>query len=166
MKYIKYLWTLSLFIYLGLNLLAYIYFPDSGVMVLHATEASEAVIMSKSDFFYASMGTLLFVDIALVILGGGILHLPKSLILLPNKNFWLKTKENRALLLEKTKGWTKGLATLFNLLMLTTLGLIYGTQGHDMDAIRIEYSPIIISVLILVWIISIFPIFKKPTVTE
>ncbi|NME68189.1 hypothetical protein [Flammeovirga aprica] len=166
MKYIKFIWALSLFIFLGYSLLAYIYFPDSGVMVMGATENESAMVMSKSDFFYSSMGILLFINVALAGLGASVLHLPQQLILVPNKAKWLQSKETQQQLLESIKGWTKGLATLINGLLLTTLGVIYRTQGHDIEAPKVEYSPMVFSILIGVWFLAYFFIMKAPKNTD
>ncbi|KXX71208.1 hypothetical protein [Flammeovirga sp. SJP92] len=166
MKYIKFIWALSLFIFLGYSLLAYIYFPDSGVMVMGATETESAMVMSKSNFFYSSMGILLFINIVLAGLGASVLHLPQQLIMVPNKAKWLQTKEAQQQLLESVKGWTKGLATLINGLLLSTLGVIYRTQGHDIEAPKVEYSPMVFSVLIFAWLIAYFFIMKSPKETE
>lgn len=135
-------------------------------MVTGATETSAAFVMSKSSFFYSSMSILLFLNIGLSALGAGVLHLPKQLILVPNRNLWLKDKEAQQQLLEKAKGWTKGLATFINGLLLSTLGLIYRTQGHDIQAPKIEYSPMIFSILIIVWILAFVFIFRKPKESE
>ncbi|MBD0401807.1 hypothetical protein [Flammeovirga sp. EKP202] len=166
MKYIKFIWALSLFIFLGYSLLAYIYFPDSGVMVIGATKDASAMVMSKSDFFYTSMGILLFINIALAGLGASVLHLPQQLIVVPNKSKWLETKETQQQLLEGVKGWTKGLATLINGLLLATLGMIYRAQGHDIEAPKVEYSPMVFSILIVGWFLAYFFIMKAPKATE
>ncbi|WP_281614189.1 hypothetical protein [Flammeovirga sp. SubArs3] len=166
MKYIKYLWGLSLLIYLGLALLAYIYLPDEGVTVLHQTASSEALILTKNAFFYASMGSLMLVNIFFVTIGNGILYFPKPMILAPNSSFWLNDSEHREVFLEKMKGWTKGMATIFNFLLLTVLGVIYAEQGHDPYAIKVEYSPMILWVIALVWMGAYFVVFKKTAIEE
>ncbi|ANQ48397.1 hypothetical protein MY04_1018 [Flammeovirga sp. MY04] len=166
MKYIKYLWGLSLLVYLGLNLLAYIYLPEDGVTVIQQTANSQAVLMTRSDFFYASMGSLLLVNIFFITIGNGILYFPKIMVFAPNKDYWYSTKETREKFVEIVKGWTKGMATILTLILLTVVGVIYQSQGHDPLAFRVEYSPMILWIMAILWLGVYFIVLKKPNSTE
>ncbi|OHX65593.1 hypothetical protein [Flammeovirga pacifica] len=167
MKYIKYIWGLTLLIYLGLNLLTYIYLPEEGVTVLQKTGSSTAIFMTRSDFFYASMGSLLLVNIFFMTIGNGILYFPKIMVFAPNKEYWYSNEETRNKFVEIVKGWSKGMATILTLLLLTAVGAIYQAQGHDPFAFRVEYSPMILWVFAIIWLGCYFFVLKKPNnVTE
>lgn len=163
MKLIKYFWALSLLAFLGLNLLMYIYFPDQ-VTVVYDNEGNGAVLMNKGDFFYSAMGILLLINIALAIFGNGVLHLPKELLFLPKKSEWLKNKETQQALLFRAKAWTRGLAAIINLFLLTFVGILF--SYHYKGAPDVNYMLYIIPVLFVAWLIYFFVLFSNTKVLE
>ncbi|GAA4843850.1 hypothetical protein [Algivirga pacifica] len=161
MKAVKYFWAISLLVYLGINLLIYLYLP-SQVTVFENADTS--ISAAKGDFFYASMAVLLLVNISFTILGSGVLHIPKQLLLVPKKDFWLKNKETQEVLLKRTKGWARGIATIINMLLLTFVTMI--AAKHMDNVPNVEVMTYILPILTILWIVFFFFLFTSTSNVE
>ncbi|MEH0156084.1 hypothetical protein V6R21_18190 [Limibacter armeniacum] len=163
MKMIKFFWALSLLAFLGVSLLIYIYMPEK-VNVWFDANGQSVTMMQRGDFFYASMMALLLVNISITVFGNSIMYFPKQLIWIPKKDFWLKSKDNRKELVKRTKGWTRGLATIFNLLLLAFVGVIF--SYHYEEAPDLTTLLYVIPVLAIAWLVFFFFLFSNTDYKE
>ncbi|PWJ42342.1 hypothetical protein [Sediminitomix flava] len=163
MKLIKYVWGLSLLLFLGFSLLMYVYLPEK-VNLNIDLPSGEGVYLFRGDFFYTSMAVLLLFNIGLTIFGNAILYVPYNLIMIPNKKYWLSNVERKNQLIEKSKSWTKGMATFINIFLLATVTQIFSQNTEYNYAIDSVFY--VIPIIIIFWIFYFFILFKAPATEQ
>lgn len=156
LRLIKVLWLASFVAFLGLFMLMYVNMPE--VLVVGTDEQGGNIRLDRSVFFYLVVGGMVLVNLALVFLAATFPFLPKNLLPLPRKDFWLANARNREQFLRRTKGWTRGIGLLANLMVLVLSAVVFAANVEDMPDLGVIFYPLL--ALLLVWKVYFFILFR------
>lgn len=87
--------------------------------------------LEKSVYFYVVLAIVTCVNGAMLILGNAFQFLPSFFMPIPKRNDWMSSAIMREKLYLNLKGWTKGLACIANLFIITALLDIYDINDTD-----------------------------------
>ncbi len=157
MKIAKAFWLISLFLFLGLLLFNHANAPE--LMVLPFSESFFSHAITKNHFFYGSLSIFMLSNL-LFMITGRVYPLASDKLPIPQKAIWLTNTQTRRLLFEMLNDWTKGLAFLFNALIMTIMGIII-----DFNDVYMHYQLHLVIVLelilLLAWLGAFYFIFNK-----
>ncbi|MEN7549257.1 hypothetical protein AAG747_15140 [Rapidithrix thailandica] len=149
----KYAMILTLLTVLGINLLCYIYFPQTLKLDLTSAGFKEYLI-DRGSFFYSSIFIALLMNIGLSVIGISLPYLPKSLLILPNKTKWHSNSEMKKELYERAKGWIYALNSIINLFMIYCVAIVF---SFNSDFEMTHYGYIVLFALLMVtWVAFYF----------
>lgn len=156
-KLVKYLWILSFLVFLGFFMLMYVNMPE--LLRLQEFDQGERWLVTKSNFFYGMLFLMVLLNAGMNILGATLAFVPPQWILLPKKSVWLKDLSSRKILNDRVKGWSRGVALILNLLLLTITVVIFRfNNGIAPDLTFLVYFLLISLVL---WKVYWFILFNK-----
>ncbi|TAF35420.1 MAG: hypothetical protein EAZ57_04835 [Cytophagales bacterium] len=157
MKLAKVFWLISLFMFLALILVNHVNAPE--LMVLPFRDAFFSDSITRDTFFYASLGIFIFTNLVFMIVGR-IYPLVFSFLPLPQKNVWNTNPRTRALLFEQLNDWTKGIAFVFNLLIMTIVGMVIDFNDVYMHY-QLHWALIVEVILLMAWFFMYYVTFNK-----
>ncbi|MCU0393521.1 MAG: hypothetical protein MUE81_20595 [Thermoflexibacter sp.] len=140
-------WVISLFTFLFVLSYIHAYLPTYMRI--------EGTTLTKSNFFYAVIALITLLNSAILILSGAIHFVPSFLMPIPKRDFWMSTKENRAILYLNLKAWLRGLAICFNLAFIVGLLDVYDENDIDIS-IPTAWIYALIGILTMGWLVTYY----------
>lgn len=123
MRLVNSFWIISLVAFLGANLFVYGDAPD--ILNLHFDATGKPdFALKKIDFFYDALIVGLIPNIILILLGYAVPSLPKSLLLIANKDRWLE-KDNRKVFYRVAKHYIRGFGFVLNMFLIAAVFGVY-----------------------------------------
>jgi len=118
-------WVFSLLIFLVTVVYTHSYLPR------YVNIQGNDFQLEKSVFFYTVLALITFTNGALLVLGNAFQFLPSFFMPVPKRNEWMGNAITRRKLYLNLKAWTKGLACIANLFIITALLDIYDINDTD-----------------------------------
>lgn len=106
--------------------------------------------IEKSAYFYIVLAIVTSTNGAMLILGNAFQFLPSFLMPVPKRNEWMSNAIIRKKLYLNLKAWTKGLACIANLFIITALLDIYDINDTDI-AMPTAALYKLVGVLLVAW---------------
>lgn len=157
MRLVRSFWIVSLLGFLAADLFVYGDAPE--VLNLHFDAKGEPdLAWLKVDFFYNAFYIGLIPNILLILLGYAVPYLPKSLLLIANKETWLKP-DNRNVFYRVSRDYIRGFAFILNLFFIAAIfGVYYLNSTNEFP---LEWSFYAIGAMGIAWIFYGFGLFRK-----
>ncbi|MEM6298571.1 MAG: hypothetical protein AAF740_07785 [Bacteroidota bacterium] len=153
---VKFLWLISMVIYLAALLLTQLFMP-LGVNIPLGNGFLSGLQMGQETYFWVGVVVILFINGLLQMLGNLSLQLPTSLI--PKGKYWMSEKHLCKQFKKNYKRWIKGLALVINLFLSAFLVFIYELTDSDFE-MDMTYWFVFFGVLGLSWIVFFFVWFN------
>lgn len=157
-KFIKFIWLLSMLAVLGVLLYENVILQAP--ISINIDGAGGRFNLSKNGFFYLFLAAIVVFNGILLILGTVVPTLPEKFLPIPKRNFWAKNQATRLMLLKNFKLWTKGVGIFINLFIMVYLVSIQIENGATP---KFPFDASILSTIVLVllgsWLLLFFAWF-------
>ena len=152
-RVIKFLWILSLIIFLSGLLYGYYILPDA-VCIHFDSKGDPMEYIARKNAFYFFSGICAGFNILLLILERLVLLIPDRLKPIPNKSFWLSNDETRQALNFTLSNWFFTFAIILNTCLLGCFYAFTKVNSNFQSSI-FQYYWIFqtVTVIIILWII-------------
>jgi len=143
----------TLLFFIGALLYVYFYLPEQ--IAVHFNQYGQADnYLTKSEFFYGAGLFIILFNVAVSILGRFVVVLPPGMIRVPNREFWLATKESRNVLNHIVRNWLNGLLALINLLLIASLLVILSVNAEAEAGIDDYAWVFLVAIAVLIgWVV-------------
>jgi len=160
-RLLRYLWVVSMLIFLAIHLYYYTQFPNNVILgKLFPIDFP----LSKSNFFYAALGTMMLFNVLFIGLKWAISKLSTGIFISPKKSVWFSSLKYKKNFYTIKKGSVNGLAFIINLFFIYCILLIY---SYNSESPTNPVWGVYLSVFLLVaWIIYFFVLLTKPVEEE
>lgn len=149
LRIIRYVWILSMLLFLAVLVLTHSFSPAF-------TNILDLVKISKEHFFYGFLVGMLLVNIFVLLLGNSGLNISKNLLLIPNRDFWMSSINTKKIFLANFKLWLKGLALVFNLFFVVLVATIAKMNIEQAPQFSYTFFILTLGVAFLAWLVYYF----------
>lgn len=150
---IKFIWLLSILVFLGALFYGYYLLPDV-VCIRFSAQGAPTEYWERKYVFYAFVGAFALLNVLILVIDKLFSLIPHSLKPIPNKKFWLQSEASKETLHFVFSNWFYSLLFAVNISILATLGVIWWVN-YEIQSSILQYSwvPKAIIAILTLWVV-------------
>ena len=150
---IKFIWLLSIVLFLAAILYGYYLLPDV-VCIKFSAQGSPTEYWDRKHVFYAFVGVFALLNVLILVIEKLFSLLPSTSKPIPNKSFWTQSPETKEILHFVFSNWFYSLLFMINISILAVFGVIW-IVNYDIRSSILQYAwvPWTIITMFTLWII-------------
>lgn len=153
-RIIKYVWIVSMLFFLVALLMTHS-FSSPSVNIL------DVITLPKEQFFYIFLSAMVLVNSFILLLGNLSLDVPKWLLFVPQRSFWISNINTQKIFKAQFKLWLKGLALFFNLFFIAFVSAIAKTNVEAAPKFAYQFFILLLGFGLIAWLVYYFRWFTN-----
>lgn len=150
---IKFIWLLSILLFLGALFYGYYLLPDV-VCIRFSAQGSPTEYWERKHVFYAFVGAFALLNVLILVIDKLFSLIPNPLKPIPNKQFWLHSETSKETLHFVFSNWFYSLLFIVNIAILGVFGVIWKVN-YDIQSSILQYAwlPKVIICVLALWVV-------------